>query len=246
MGRLCSRAWWAAFACLLALSVLCITGTFLGAARACSLFMSAPLVVCWLLLAAALLIGALRWRRSPGMATLHLGAALVMVGVCADSEVGHRVLDGLSGQATIHKGRMLIPEGAADDRVVDLTGADISHLPFQIRLDRFTIERYAPHGAADTDAPVRSYRSDVTILEEGRSVRQQAIEVNRPLHYGGYHFYQFNFGGGQRPFAVLHVSSDRGMGVAYPGFALVGAGAAWWAWVGPVWEALRRRREHDH
>ena len=246
MGRLRTGMWWTAFACLMALVVFCTAGAFMGAARARGLFLSVPAVVCWLGLAAALLAGAVRWWRSPGMAALHLGAALVLLGLCAGSDIGHRTLDGIEGRTTIHKGRMLIPEGAADDRVIDLTGTDIAHLSFQIRLDRFAIERYTPSCTADMPAPVRSYRSDVTVLEGGRRAGGQAIEVNRPLHHGGFHFLQFSFGDGPRPYTVLHVASDRGLGVAYAGFMFAGAGAAWWAWVGPVWEAMRRRRANGH
>jgi cytochrome c biogenesis protein ResB len=61
------------------------------------------------------------------------------------------------------------------------------HRDFQIRLDRFSVQ-YQPDGEA------RSYVSDVTVLDHGRSVLTRSIQVNDYLSYDGIHFYQEDYG----------------------------------------------------
>ncbi len=58
---------------------------------------------------------------------------------------------------------------------------------FSIRLDRFITEYY-PNGS------VRDWKSDLTVIEAGRPVRQKTIEVNHPLTHQGYVFYQSGYG----------------------------------------------------
>ncbi|MDH7512707.1 MAG: cytochrome c biogenesis protein ResB [Clostridiales bacterium] len=58
---------------------------------------------------------------------------------------------------------------------------------FSIRLDKFTTEYY-PNGS------VRDWKSDLTVIEAGQSVHQKTIEVNHPLTYKGYVFYQSGYG----------------------------------------------------
>ncbi|MGE4559874.1 MAG: cytochrome c biogenesis protein ResB, partial [Desulfobulbus sp.] len=59
-------------------------------------------------------------------------------------------------------------------------------LGFQLRCDDFSIEYY-PNGMPKT------YRSLVTLFEDGQSARQEKIEVNKPLTYKGVTFYQSSY-----------------------------------------------------
>lgn len=124
------------------------------------------------------------------------------------------------------------------------------------RDQRFVFPRNMPHHA-QTDGfvfiymfvkpqrwEVKDYYSDVTVIDfKNRKQHQQIIEVNHPLHYGGYHFYQ-NKGdepevlvteGEQRRikpvgFTILEVVSDTGLKVVYLGFWLLSVGVFWQCW----------------
>ncbi|NLF29318.1 MAG: cytochrome c biogenesis protein ResB [Planctomycetes bacterium] len=90
--------------------------------------------------------------------------------------------------------------------------------------------------AQRTDRPA-DYRTRLAITRDSRTVAEGTIEVNRPLHYGGFHLYQTAFDEPDPAGAVLRVHSDLGVSVAWAGFALLGAGLTWAAWIAP----LRRR-----
>ena len=89
---------------------------------------------------------------------------------------------------------------------------------------------------------VRDFKSRLSIVRDGKVVASEVIEVNRPLHYGGYHFYHLDYdpAGGQG--TVLLVVSDAGLAVVYAGFALICAAAVWRFWVEPAWRYVKARR----
>ncbi|MFW6189151.1 MAG: cytochrome c biogenesis protein ResB [Planctomycetota bacterium] len=87
----------------------------------------------------------------------------------------------------------------------------------------------------------KDYKSDLTVLRDGQPVRHKIIEVNDPLHHGGYHFYQHSYDNRGGRYTVLQVVSDRGLAAVYLGFALMGGGVFWWGWFGPVFAALSKR-----
>ncbi|MEW5725098.1 MAG: cytochrome c biogenesis protein ResB, partial [Thermodesulfobacteriota bacterium] len=60
-------------------------------------------------------------------------------------------------------------------------------LPFSVRLDKFTVRYY------DTGAP-SEYRSDLTVIEDGREVARASVRVNHPLTWRGVTFYQSTYG----------------------------------------------------
>jgi hypothetical protein len=81
----------------------------------------------------------------------------------------------------------------------------------------------------------------VEVLKDGKVVLRKVIEVNHPLHYGGYHFYQHSYDQQGGRYTVLSISSDSGLEVAWAGFILLGGGAFWQMWVRPAVRALRRQ-----
>jgi len=111
----------------------------------------------------------LRARRKPviiiASLVAHYSMLLVMVGALLGSVAG------LSDMIYLVEGE-----------TAPVPGAD-----FAIRLDRAE-ERYNPDGS------VRDWYSYVTVIEDGREVMQYVIEVNRPLQYKGFAFYQSSFG----------------------------------------------------
>jgi hypothetical protein len=90
---------------------------------------------------------------------------------------------------------------------------------------------------------VRDYISELEIVENGKVVAAKNIEVNHPLYYGGYHFYQHEYGVGQfGEYTVLLVVSDSGLHLVFGGYALLIAGIFWHFWGRRLVTALRNRR----
>ncbi len=61
-------------------------------------------------------------------------------------------------------------------------------LGFEIRCDNFEVEFYR-----DTDTP-KSFKSEVSIIQEGKEVLRKTIKVNDPLTYKGTTFYLSDYG----------------------------------------------------
>ncbi len=81
---------------------------------------------------------------------------------------------------------------------------------------------------------VRDYISEVEIVQDGKVVAQKNIEVNHPLHYGGYYFYQSSWGESQGSvYTVLTVASDSGLKAVYAGYAMLMIGLCWHFWSKP-------------
>lgn len=73
-----------------------------------------------------------------------------------------------------------IPEGEA----ADLTAAGF---PFDLRVGRFAVEYYPGFQP-------RQYRTELTVVEDGREVYSKTIAVNDPLRYRGVKVYQTSYG----------------------------------------------------
>ncbi len=65
--------------------------------------------------------------------------------------------------------------------------ASVPQAPFSLRLDKFTTEYYP-------DGSVKDWKSALTVLEDGDAVLTKTIEVNHPLNYRGFSFYQMSYG----------------------------------------------------
>ncbi len=76
---------------------------------------------------------------------------------------------------------------------------------------------------------VKDYKSALVIRREGREVARKTIEVNAPLHYGGYHFYQYDYDHAAGEYTVLAAASDSGLYLVYAGFILLAGGMIWHA-----------------
>jgi len=148
------------------------------------------LVLLGLLMASAVLCTIKRtvrvWRaqhkRATHIASLvaHYSLLTVMVGVA----VGN--MAGLSDTLYL-----------AEGDTVAVPGAD-----FSVRLDRAE-ERY------NADGTVRDWYSYVTVIDGGQEVKTDVIEVNHPLQYRGFAFYQSEFGQVPDDAEALPLSSVR-------------------------------------
>ena len=77
---------------------------------------------------------------------------------------------------------------------------------------------------------IRDYFSDVVVIKDGKEVTSKTIEVNHPLHYGGYHFYQHSYDSEAGKYTILSVTSDSGLYVVYGGYWLLCLGVLWQFW----------------
>ena len=90
------------------------------------------------------------------------------------------------------KGYVQIPEGESV-HVVQLRGGGTKDLGFEVRCDKFEVTYYNDPQGRPTGRP-KDYISDLTVLENGREVLRERIEVNHPLIYRGIYFYQSSYG----------------------------------------------------
>ena len=93
---------------------------------------------------------------------------------------------------------------------------------------------------------VRDYKSDLGVTEERELWAEKTIEVNDPLHYGGYHLYQSSYDDKAGKYTILAVASDSGLTAVYIGFALTGLGVFWLFWGKPVLAYLTKRRNNGN
>ncbi len=237
---------------------LSVYGAFLGATRASAIFESMPLMA-WGILLAALLIQRLfllsgRLHRL-GWLAMHLGGLLILAGGMWGAPLGHRIQANLLDRHKVPKGYMLIPQGQATNTVMNQQfGVEPQQLDFQLRLEKFWVDYYPTPEKADTETnkdtgnlrshrQVRAFNSQVTVLEKGQEVVRGVIKVNKPLHYGGYHFYQYDYDRAQGRYTILSVVSDSGLNLVYLGFVLVGVGSVFHFWLRPVWQRIGEKRD---
>ena len=156
---------------------------------------------------------------------MHLGPVLIIAGAIWGSVEGLRIREALGAEAKIARGVLRVGQGESENRVlVRAEGAhQVGQLDFEVHLNRFWIENYpTDSGKAPS---IKAYKSDVTILNDGREVLRRTIEVNKPLHYGGYHLYQVDYDHKAQRFTELSVVSDSGLYAVYLGMVMLGIGA---------------------
>jgi cytochrome c biogenesis protein len=137
-----------------------------------------------------------RWRWSRlGVYGVHLSVVLLLAG-------------GLIGSIFGFEGSVSIAEGESATAIRLRQSGLARDLDFTIRCDKFTVSFY------DTGAP-REFRSDLTIIEQGREVLKKAIIVNDPLHYKGISIFQSSYGTLPARGATL-VFTSKETGMRYP------------------------------
>jgi cytochrome c biogenesis protein len=109
-----------------------------------------------------------------GVYVTHLSILLIMLGAVVGMKFGYN-------------GSIKLLEGMSSDTVQLNNGREIP-LGFEIRCDDFDVTFYH-----ETERP-KSYKSILTIVENGKDVVTKEIEVNDPLRYKGVTFYQSSYG----------------------------------------------------
>ncbi len=150
-------------------------------------------------------------------------------------------------------------DGSGDQRIaIDAPGGLNPALEVTIeRPDGLTARRYVFLQRAGHDNPndpvaltyaqsVRDYISELEVVRDSEVVASKNIEVNHPLYYGGYHFYQHKYGQNQfGDYTILMVVADSGLRIVYSGYAMLMVGIVWHFWGRPLRSALRNRRSNE-
>jgi cytochrome c biogenesis protein ResB len=90
---------------------------------------------------------------------------------------------------------------------------------------------------------VRDYISDIQVIKDGNVVAEKTIEVNHPLHFGGYHFYQSSYDTLAHRYTVLSVVSDTGLDFVYAGYLALGIGVFWHFWLRHIFTKRKSQSE---
>jgi len=102
---------------------------------------------------------------------------------------------------------------------------------------KYVFERFGGHTRPE-DKFALSYRrvisdyiSRLRITEDNKVVAEKDIEVNHPLSFGGYHFYQHSYDAEAGQYTVLMVVSNTGLAVVYAGYWMLCIGVIWHLWL---------------
>ncbi len=127
-----------------------------------------------------------------------------------------------------------VPDGNSYTRYVFEHFAGFSHGEDEDGLQL----NYAPQG----QRIIQDYFSDVVVIEDGKEKTSKTIEVNHPLHYGGYHFYQHSYDSEEGKYTTLSVTSDSGLYAVYVGYWLLCPGVLWQFWFRHIVGYIKRKK----
>ncbi|MHC4648393.1 MAG: cytochrome c biogenesis protein ResB [Planctomycetota bacterium] len=105
------------------------------------------------------------------------------------------------------------------------------------RVNRYVFERFGGHGhpgdkfTLSYRRVIRDYISELQVIKDNKVVAKKSIEVNHPLHFGGYHFYQYNYDKEAHQYTILEVVSDSGLNLVYAGYLMLIVGVFWHLWL---------------
>lgn len=85
---------------------------------------------------------------------------------------------------------------------------------------------------------IKDYKSILRIVENGQTVLKKTIEVNDPLKYKGYVFYQSSYDPEGGKYTGLQVTKNPGLAVVYAGFIILCVGVVFIFYIKPF---LKRR-----
>jgi hypothetical protein len=88
---------------------------------------------------------------------------------------------------------------------------------------------------------ISDYISELQIVKGDKVVAEKDIEVNHPLRFGGYHFYQQDYDHKAGQFTVLQVVSDTGLYVVYAGYWMLCIGVIWHMWLRHIFSRIKAK-----
>jgi hypothetical protein len=78
---------------------------------------------------------------------------------------------------------------------------------------------------------IKDLYSEIMIIKDDEIIARKTIEINKPLHFSGYHFYLFDYDAMNQSFITLEMISDTGLYIVYCGFILLCIGIFWRLWL---------------
>ncbi len=81
---------------------------------------------------------------------------------------------------------------------------------------------------------VKQFRSKLSVLEDGKVVKEKTISVNDPMKYRGFTFYQTTYDQQKESWSGLQVSKDPGVPFVYSGAAFLSLGLIMVFYTGPL------------
>jgi hypothetical protein len=91
--------------------------------------------------------------------------------------------------------------------------------------------KYSDDFAMIFNIDIKEYISELQVIQNNKVVTEKDIEVNHPLHYGGYHFYQHSYDNLEGRYTILKVTSDSGLSFVYAGYFMLCVGVCWLFWI---------------
>ncbi len=134
------------------------------------------------------------WSRT-GVYIVHTSILVIFIGA-------------IIGTLTGFKGSIMIPELKSTSTIFPFDNSPPIDLGFEVRCDTFGIDFYS-------NGMPKEYRSDLTVLENGKEVLSKAIEVNSPLKYKGITFYQSSYEG-YKDFVIKITNQENGVKKTFP------------------------------
>ncbi len=127
----------------------------------------------------------------------HLGVYMVHLSVLG------LICGAVIGSVFGIEGSVKMLEGETVSGISLRNGNSTMPLPFSVRCDKFTIERYK------NGAP-KLFQSDLTFINKDGEVRSARLLVNHPVDFEGFRFYQASYGSAPGKKATLALLRDGG------------------------------------
>jgi uncharacterized membrane protein len=90
---------------------------------------------------------------------------------------------------------------------------------------------------------ISDYISELEVTQDDKVVAEKDIEVNHPLHFGGYHFYQSSYDAKAGQYTVLQVTSDTGLSTVYVGYWMLCIGVLWHLWLRHIFTRIKSKNK---
>ena len=116
-------------------------------------------------------------------------------------------------------------------------------------ITRYVFERFPGHSHPEDEfllsyhRTIRDYISDLQVIENGKVATEASIEVNHPLRFGGYYFYQSSYDAEAGQYTVLSVTSDTGLTCVYAGYIMLCVGVFRHFWFRHLFSAKKKKTE---
>jgi len=145
----------------------------------------------------------------------------------------------------------IISDGATR-RIIDSNEAGYNpalevqiELPDGSKIIRYVFEHFKSHANSHDNfimtygGTVQDYISNLAVIKNGKTIAEKNVEVNHPLHFGGYYFYQHSYNPRATQYTVLMVVSDSGLSIVYGGYLMLIAGVFWHFWLSHLFKKQR-------